>query len=197
MKKTQKKVLVYPCGTEIGLEINKAIEYSTWFELWGGSSNYDHGRYVYKNHIDNLPFITDNSDENEILEFNKIIEPYNFDFIYPAMDGVLYKFSQYSKLFSSTIVAPEFNTARITRSKKLTYQYLNNEIAVPEIYKNISEIKNYPIFIKPDIGQGSRGAQKIDNERSLIYLSLSDEDQKTLQEMLAAFNSAKGSAKAK
>jgi hypothetical protein len=163
----KKRVLVYPCGTEIGLEIYKAIEFSTRFELWGGSSNYDHGRYVYKQHIDNLPFISDTSDENIIHNFLKAIEPYNIDFIYPAMDGVLYKLSEFADLFHGTIVAPEFNTAKITRSKKSTYQLLQNDIAVPKLYKQISEIKDYPVFIKPDVGQGSYGAQKINDIATL------------------------------
>jgi hypothetical protein len=168
----KKRVLVYPCGTEIGLEIHKAVEYSTKFELWGGSSNYDHGRYVYRQHIDNLPFISDTSDADIIHDFLKAIEPYNIDFIYPAMDGVLCKLSEFADLFHGTIIAPEFNTAKITRSKELSYQFLKDNIAVPKIYKQISEIGNYPVFIKPDVGQGSYGAQKIDDATTLQNTNL-------------------------
>jgi hypothetical protein len=157
----RKRVLIYPCGTEIGLEIYKAVEFSTYFELWGGSSNYDHGRYVYKQHIDNLPFISDKSDEDDILEFIDKIKNYDIDYIYPAMDGVLYKLSQYSELFTAKIIAPDFNTARITRSKKLTYELFDKHLDVPKLYNTIEEIQSYPVFIKPDVGQGSNGAQKI------------------------------------
>ncbi|GHV80643.1 carbamoylphosphate synthase large subunit short form [Spirochaetia bacterium] len=174
MTKGRKRILVYPCGTEIALEIYKAVEFSTRFELWGGSSNYDHGRYVYKKHIDNLPFISDNSNKETILEFQNRIKDYGIDYIYPAMDGVLYKLSQYASLFYCKIIAPDFNTARITRSKKLTYQLLESDISVPKIYENISEIKEYPVFVKPDIGQGSYGAQKIDNESILQNMNLED-----------------------
>jgi hypothetical protein len=167
----RKKVLVYPCGTEIGLEIYKAVEYSTYFELWGGSSSYDHGRYVYRHHIDNLPFITDNSDEDLIIEFQEKIKKYNIDYIYPAMDGVLSKFSQYKSLFKQEIIAPESGTTRITRSKRLTYQLLENCVKVPRVYEEIKDITVYPIFVKPDIGQGSKGAQKIDNADELLNLS--------------------------
>jgi hypothetical protein len=164
--------LVYPCGTEIGLEIYKAVEFSTYFELWGGSSNYDHGRYVYRQHIDNLPFISDTSGEDEIFEFIDKIKSYDIDYIYPAMDGVLYKFSQYSALFTAKIIAPDFNTARITRSKKLTYELFDKYIVVPKLYNTIEEIQNYPVFIKPDVGQGSNGAQKINTSEILKNTNL-------------------------
>jgi hypothetical protein len=172
MKRKRKKVLVYPCGTEIGLEIYRAAEFSAHFELWGGSSNYDHGRYVYRRHIDNLPFINDASGENAVVEFHERINDYAFDFIYPAMDGVLYKLSEYADRFQSIIIAPDFNTTRITRSKKLTYYFLRNSINIPRVYEHASEIKKYPVFIKPDIGQGSCGAQKIDNEDILHTVNL-------------------------
>jgi hypothetical protein len=163
----RRRVLVYPCGTEIGLEIYKAAEYSTHFELWGGSSNYDHGRYAYRRHIDNLPFVSDKSDESEVREFRDQISGYNIDFIYPAMDGVLYKLSEYSHIFPNKIVAPNFDTAKVTRSKKSTYQLLGECISVPKLYDTIDEIDSYPVFVKPDVGQGSNGAQKINNRNSL------------------------------
>jgi hypothetical protein len=172
MTTNRKRVLVYPCGTEIGLEIYRAVEYSTYFELWGGSSNYDHGRYVYRRHIDNLPFITDNSNEDLIIEFQKKIKRYNIDYIYPAMDGVLSKFSQYASLFKQKIIAPDPSTTRITRSKKLTYQLLGRCIKVPSVYEKIEDIPAYPIFVKPDIGQGSQGAQKIENAYELQDVNL-------------------------
>jgi hypothetical protein len=168
----RKRILVYPCGTEMALEIYKAVEYSTHFELWGGSSNYDHGQYVYTQYIGNLPFITDISNVDEILEFQSIIDEYEFDYIYPAMDGVLYKFSQYSENFNHRIIAPDFTTAKITRSKKLTYELMRETIAVPEIYKDIDRIKEYPVFIKPDIGQGSINARRVDNIDILQTINL-------------------------
>ena len=85
-----KNILVYPCGTEIGLEIFRALNNSIHYNLVGGSSSYDHGRFVYKNHIDHLPFLTDYSSEQEVIDFNKKIKKYHIDMIYPAMDGYVY-----------------------------------------------------------------------------------------------------------
>ena len=165
-KKRMKKILVYPCGTEIGLEIYKGLCYSKEYELWGGSSSYDHGRFVFKKHIDGLPFITDSSGEDEILQFISRIEEYRFDFIYPAMDGVLTVFSRYRKLFLSVIIAPDYETNVYTRSKAKTYELLRDVIPTPDVYHDKAEIPGYPVFVKPDCGQGAVGARLIRNEEA-------------------------------
>jgi hypothetical protein len=157
----RKKVLVYPCDTEIGLEIYRAVNFSTHFELWGGSSTYDHGRFVYKKHIDKLPFLSDISNINSIICFQNLIKDYKFDFIYPAMDGVLFKLAQYVDKFSSRIIAPDFYTANLIRSKKLTYQFFQDIILTPKLYHSIQDVISFPVFIKPDVGQGSQGIQLV------------------------------------
>lgn len=154
----KKKILVYPCGTEIGLEIYKSVCNSIHFELYGGSSTYDHGCFVYKKHIENLPFITDHSSEEEISEFNRQIEKYEFDYIYPAMDGVLTVFSKYRSLLSPTVIVPEYETTQVTRSKSKSYKLFQSLIPVPKMFDSIDEIEHFPVFVKPDVGQGSSGA---------------------------------------
>lgn len=168
-----KKVLVYPCGTEIGLEIYRSLCYSTRYKVYGGSSTYDHGRFVFKEHIDGLPFITDESTEQEIIKFNEMIEEYGFDFIYPAMDGVLTVFSKYKSLLSPEIIAPDHQTTEITRSKRKTYALLNKVIPTPMIYEDKDAIKTFPVFVKPDVGQGAVGAKKINNSDELRSIDLS------------------------
>ena len=45
-----KNVLVFPCGTEIGLEINAALRFIKFINLYGASSTDDNGRMVYENY---------------------------------------------------------------------------------------------------------------------------------------------------
>ena len=47
-----KKVLVFPCGSEIGLEIYRSLKYNKDFELIGGASVNDHGEFIYENYIE-------------------------------------------------------------------------------------------------------------------------------------------------
>lgn len=153
----------------MALEIYRSVCNSIHFELIGGSSTYDHGRFVYENHIDNIPFITDKSELCKIEELNSIIVKNKIDYIYPAMDGVLYNLAKHREFLDCVVIAPSFETAKITRSKALTYEKLNYKIDVPVIYNEEEARKNLPIFIKPDVGQGSVGAYKINTEEELYY----------------------------
>ncbi len=165
----KKRVLVYPCGTEIGLEIYRGVKASIHYELIGGSSTYDHGRFVYKNHIDQLPFITDDSTLEDIQAFNKAIEAYGIDFLYPAMDGVLYKFAQYRKELKCELIAADTETVSIARSKRKTYEMLRGYIEVPQIYDVDEEIRQYPVFMKPSVGQGSKNAKLMNDFQEVQY----------------------------
>lgn len=151
------------------MEIYRAICKSAHYEVFGGSCSYDHGRFVFANHIDNLPFIKDDSSVQEIEAFNSAIEEYKFDFIYPAMDGVVTVFAKYRNLIKPIIIAPDYETTLITRSKRKTYTLLKTKMPVPCVFEVGDHIDKFPVFIKPDVGQGSVGAFKIENEKN--YLS--------------------------
>lgn len=168
------KVLVYPCGTEIGLEVYRSLCYSTHYEVWGGSCSYDHGRFVFDRHVDNLPFITDKSTPEEISEFNAAIEKYNFDFVYPVMDGVITIFSKYRDLIRPVVVAPDYSATQVTRSKRYTYDVLKGIVKTPAIYSNVYAISSYPVFLKPDVGQGSRGVQLIKSPEQATTIHFRD-----------------------
>ena len=161
-----KKVLVFPCGSEIGLEIYRALKYNKDYELIGGSSVNDHGKYVYENYIDNIPSV---DSENFIEEINAIVKKNKIDLIFPAHDSVVLKLAQHRTEINAIIVTSDAFTCDICRSKRKTYEYFNDEILVPKIYQK-EEITNYPIFLKPDVGQGSKGTAKINNKKDLDYL---------------------------
>ena len=159
------KVLVFPCGSEVGLEIHRSLKYSRHIELWGGNSTNDHGRFQYENYIGDIPYITSDKFEEHIKE---LVEKYDFDVIYPAMDSVVaYLKSIESKLGCKVIASPE-PTSTYCGSKKLTFDKLNGKVKLPQIFESLDEVKEYPIFMKPDIGYGSKGASKIGSENEGI-----------------------------
>lgn len=178
----KKKVLVYPCGTEIGLEIFHALRYAKQYELYGGSSTYDHGRFVYERHIDDLPFLTDASSEEDVLMFGKLIRSYGIDCIYPAMDGVVTLLSRYRDSLSPIIVvAPSYEATSITRSKRRTYELLAECIPVPKLYNSKEEVETLPVFTKPSVGQGSNGAYKITLREDLDDPALFSQDRLVME----------------
>jgi len=147
-----KNILVFPCGSEIGLEINNALKYEKNITLYGASSTNDHGRMVYKNYIE-LPYLKDKNFKQELKE---AIEKYNIDYIFPAHDNLVLEFSRIANELDAEVITSEYLTCDICRSKRKTYEVFKTEKFTPHVYENIEEIKEYPIFVKPDIGQGSQ-----------------------------------------
>ena len=49
------RVLVLNCGTLASTDINMALRNNEEFEVWGASTNKNHGVYVYKNYIEDIP----------------------------------------------------------------------------------------------------------------------------------------------
>jgi len=160
-----KNVLIFPCGSEIGLEIYRSLSSSKFFNLFGGNSVDDHGKFVYQNYISNIPFI---NNEKFIDSINEIIKKYNIDFIIPAHDSVVLKLAQNEKYLLSPIITSCLNTCIICRSKMKTYEKFDGIIQVPKIYKK-NQYSQFPIFLKPDVGQGSKGTQKVNKYEDVEF----------------------------
>ncbi|MDD5083594.1 MAG: ATP-grasp domain-containing protein [Candidatus Moranbacteria bacterium] len=150
----KKNILVFPCGSEIALEIHNALKWSTHVALFGGSSVSNHGEYVYSNYIGDIP---DVEDADFIERMEEIVQKYAIDFIFPAHDSVVLKLVQNKQALSCGIISSPVETCETCRSKKKTYDFLRGSINVPQIYASADEIRSYPVFLKPDVGQGSRG----------------------------------------
>lgn len=159
----KKNILVFPCGSEIGLEIYRALRYSTHFNLIGASSTKDHGCFVYKNYISDIPYIEAKDFSDKISD---TIKRYNIDLIYPTMDKVISIMKSYEKLWGCPIVAPCIETVELCLSKLKTYERLKNVVKTPILY-NVNSIPEYPCFSKPDIGYGSRNTMTIMNDFDL------------------------------
>ena len=153
-------VLVFPCGSEIGLEIHRSLKYSVHINLFGGNSVDDHGKFVYDNYISNIPFF-DNPNFVEFLK--KIINDLHIDAIYPTMDAVISKLSSLEAELGCKIICSPISTNEICLSKTKTYNVLKDVISIPKIFSDFNKVKNYPVFMKPEVGYGSNGAKLINN----------------------------------
>lgn len=167
MKK--KNVLVFPCGSEIALEINRALGFVKFLKLYGASSvGSNPGKYFFENYIDSIPHV----DEPNFIEvLNQVIKEYEIDFIFPAHDSVVLKLAEHADSIDCDIVGSNHETCKIARSKQQTYAYMENKIKVPASYGSVEEISEYPVFLKPDVGQGSKGTYKASTqEEAEFYL---------------------------
>lgn len=157
-------ILVFPCGSEIAMEIFQALKYTRFIELYGGSSVEDHGQYVYQNYIGGLPYF---NAPDFVEQLNKVIDEYQIDYIFPAHDDVVLLCAKHAKELHADVITSSYETAEICRHKAKTYELFTDEEFNPIVYKNAEEVSEYPALIKPDVGQGSYGVKKILNRAQL------------------------------
>ena len=155
------KILVFPCGSEIGHEIYRSLKYSIHIELYGASSVEDHGSFVFDNYLSGLPFI---NEPRFISELNTIINKYQIDAIFPAMDGVMAELGKNAHKVDCKIIGSPPKTSSLCLSKKRTYKHLEGVVDLAEMYCSLSEVSQFPVFMKPEVGYGSRGAKIIRNK---------------------------------
>lgn len=166
MKKT---ILVFPCGSEVALEIFRSLEYSTHFSLIGGNSVDDHGKFVFKDYIGNIPFI---DEPNFIQSFKMLVEIRKIDAVYPAMDSVINILKKNENEIGCKVIASPTKTTEICLSKRKTYSFFKNILNTPHQYNSLDEVEEYPIFLKPEIGYGSKGCLKAHSkEESIIHIN--------------------------
>jgi hypothetical protein len=163
---TKKRVLVFPCGSEVALEVYDSLKNSAHFEVFGASSVEDHGKFVFENYIADLPFF---STENFIIELSKVVTKFKIDLIYPAMDAVICKLKENENQLGAIVVSSPFETTTTCLSKSKTYKILNHKINTPKLYSSDERNLNFPVFIKPNIGYGSKDSYKINNHEELSF----------------------------
>lgn len=151
----KKRILVFPCGSEIGLELHRSLGYCKKIEVFGATSvKSNHGKCVYNNYIEGIPFV----DNPQFLSrLNEIIKEYKIDFVYPAHDSVILTLAENQDLLACDIIGSPIQTCQICRSKLLTYQTFQSKLRVPEVYSVEDQSHEFPVFLKPEIGQGSMG----------------------------------------
>lgn len=168
----KKRVLVFPCGSEIGLEIHRSLCQSRHFEPVGASSaSSDHGPYVYRTYIGGLPRA---GDPSLIPALNAAIARHGIDLVMPAHDSIVLEFAIRRDDISSPVVCPDAETCRTCRSKRLTYLRLGSILPVPRMYEAAAAKLPFPLFLKPDIGQGSKGTHLARDRDELDFLLLRD-----------------------
>lgn len=166
-------VLIFPAGTEIGREIWQALRYSKDVTLFTAGEKYENHALYYCESYDYLPSVNNAGWVNVLEEY---IHAHQIDYIFPAHDEVLIALAAHRQHLSATVLAPATELCHLLRSKRATYQTLADIISVPSQYDAAAKITSWPVFIKPDRGQGAQGACRIHSsaELSVALSQLSD-----------------------
>lgn len=159
-------ILVFPCGSQVAIDINFALRHAVRVELFGASSVEDHGRYIYKNYIGNLPNITE---KHFLNNFNKILLEHAIDFIIPTHDTVALFLKEHELQLSAKVIVADLKTTHICRYKSLTYKQFADQPFIPNIYPGPNDVTEYPVFLKPDDGQGGKSTFYATNKQELQF----------------------------
>lgn len=160
-----KNILIFPCGSEVALEIHRSLEHSIHFNMIGANSVDDHGKFVFKKYIDKVPFV---NDPLFIPRMKEIVSEYQIDAIYPAMDSVITTLKQNEQELGCKVISSALETTEICLSKSKTYKLLKDTIPTPVVFEDVDSITEYPVFLKPDIGYGSRGVKKANTKQEVM-----------------------------
>ena len=156
----KKNILIFPGGMENGIEIYNSLKYCKEFNIYSASSNVpNQAFFLYKNNN----IVRDIREDGWIDDLNKIVNELKIDLIFPANSLVIDALAKNKKLIQTDILIPDDDILYITRSKKNTINVLKNVIPCPTVYNSIDEIKELPVFVKPDNGYGAQGAEIIDS----------------------------------
>jgi len=170
MKKTN--VLVFPGGTEIALEIWRALKDAKDVRLYSASiAVSNHAPYVFARHF-TVPSV---HEQNWIEELNRVIAGQSIDYVFPAHDDAVIALAENANRIDARIISSPVRTCRIARLKSRTYETLRDVVPVPRVFGDPGMIDRYPIFVKPDKGQGSQGVHIAYDRGQVDRLLLEDD----------------------
>lgn len=148
-------VLVFPAGEINSVELHDALSACVNIRLYGASSVNRHGEFVYENYISGVPLIS----EPDFLDaFNGIIERCHIDVVIPTHDDVALYFAEIQNHIKAKVLTADYQTTRICRDKKETYELFADCSFCPHVYNAFTQL---PVFIKPRKGQGSVNAKPV------------------------------------
>ena len=169
---TARHVLVFPAGTEIGLEIHAALQHCKEVILHGaGQPISNHGPFVYQSYH-TLPSIHEPGWLKAIVD---LCQKLAIDYVFPAYDDVIVALVRQRAEIPATVLTGTTEVCELTRSKSKTYDRLKSVVRVPRLYKT-AEAQDFPLFVKPDRGQGSQGAQLVRDQAELAEATQSIKD---------------------
>lgn len=154
-------VLVFPCGTEIGLEIHRSLCFSTHIKVLGAHSvEPNHGAYVFEHYLPLLPMVQDPLFLGALKE---CLERHRIECIYPAHDDAVLELARRAQELNCTVIGSPKETCELCRSKSATYAKFRGSLPVPRQFSIAKSPSVFPIFVKPDRGQGSQNARKVNS----------------------------------
>jgi len=160
-----RNVLVLPAGTEIGQEILAALKSAKEVRLFGaGQAVSNHAQFSYPEYHT----LKSVHEAGWIEQLAELCKRKSIDYIFPAHDDVVVALAREAARVPAVVISSPAETCEVTRSKSATYRRLANHLRVPVLFEGPGAAMSFPVLVKPDRGQGSKGITKVDGPAALI-----------------------------
>lgn len=165
----KRNVLIFPAGSEIGLEIYNSLKYSHHVEVYGASGKSDHAVFLYEEdrYIEDESLYVDRADFIDRL--NGYLHKFRIEFIYPTHDTIANFLAEHQSQLAARVITSCPETNRIARFKRETYEHFSEYDFCPAVYSTPFEEIPYPVFLKPDNGQGGKGTFCANDAHELAF----------------------------
>ena len=174
------RVLVFPGGTEIALEIRQALAPCKEVLLFSaGADVSSHAPFVFAHHSV-VPFV---GDRDWVGALQTLIARERITHVFPAHDDAVLALAEQAPLIGAKVVTSPVETCRVARSKRETADRLRHVVPTPIMFPAPGDVTGFPVFVKPDRGQGAHGAAVARTARELELL-LDQDPTRTIFEFL-------------
>lgn len=164
---SKKNVLIFPSATYPAMQIIDCLKNNPRFHIIAGASYANHSEYVCDDSIIDIPYL--NAPEF-LTSFVGLLKKRNVSFVIPTDESAAMYLKRNENHIPAIVVCSPYETTRLCRYKSLTYKALRGEKYIPKTYdvSKIDIISEFPVFIKPDNSQGSKGVAVVKNKEELL-----------------------------
>jgi hypothetical protein len=157
-------ILIVPGTTLIAREICNSLATEKGVCLFGaGYDDVEAESFPYRG----FDFVGILGSENLISVLEAVVEYREIDQVIFAHDSWIYEFRNLESVGDAKVIKNTATITEICSFKSLTYEFLKNFIPTPIVFHSLKDISIFPVFLKPDRGQGSVGAKRIYNHQEL------------------------------
>jgi hypothetical protein len=181
------RVLIAPATTGIGLEIKRSLHLAKNVDLIG--CGFETGTEIARQFSEFIYFEAHGNPKDLSDRLMNLMIENSIDLAFIAHDQWLRDLTKIKlphELHSKIVNLPTQQSAALL-SKSITYKTIQISSLVPKIFIDPKLIQDFPVFAKPDFGQGSRGTKKLIDKSELQQFIKSDEFLKKDQYIFAEY----------
>ena len=155
-------LLIVPGTTLVAKEICDSLTTTKGVELFGAGFDLEAAKgYPYSAY----EFLGVLGSANLMFGLEEIVLRHQIDFIIFAHDSWIFEYRDRETIGNAKIIKNSSFAIQVCSFKSSTYALFENILPTPKLFNSIEKITHFPVFLKPDRGQGSVGAKLI-NELS-------------------------------